>query len=94
MKFFVIAAALLATLAGPALADDAMGPTTPNTTAAATVPSAAPSQPSTTVPAALPQSTVPEASAHGMSVPDAPAVAVSPRGGGGCHHEQTVYLTN
>ena len=88
MKSILASAALLVSLAGPALADDAA---TQTTTPQAQQPAAV-----QILPAALPQSPAQPAEELSKSVPeDGQAEAMSPMGNGGCHHaKQTVYLTN
>lgn len=87
MKTLLTVAALLAGLAGPALAEDAATPPPPPQTQAALAPSqdgTAPAQPQRSEPVQV----VP------MSVP-LESNAAPPPMGGGCHHaNKTVYLTN
>ena len=90
MKTLLMVAALLAGLAGPALADEAATPPPPQTQAAL-----APSQEGTApapLPHSVPASAVPMPAA--ISVP-LESNAAPPPMGGGCHHaNKTVYLTN
>ena len=87
MKPLLTAAALLALLAGHALAEEVTnGPAPLPQEQASAEPQAVVIQPAT-----LPQSTAP---ASAMPVSGKESTTASPRGGGGCHHENTVYLTN
>lgn len=82
MKSLLTAAALLAVISAPALADEtATAPTAPAQTVEA-VPAALP----TLRPLASPEAAKPVAGAE--------EAASSPMGSSGCHHEKTVYLTN
>lgn len=82
MKSILAAAALLAGLASPALAEGAATPPAQQATA--------PASQQVVVPAAAPQSEA-EGDADVMTLPAEPSVA---KGSGGCSHGKTVYLTN
>ena len=84
MKSILAAAALLAGLASPALAEGAATSTPPAQQATA------PASQQVVVPAAAPQSEA-EGDAEVMTLPAEPSVA---KGSGGCSHGKTVYLTN
>lgn len=83
MKSILAAAALLAGLASPALAEGAATPTPP--AQQATAPAS-----QEVGPVAAPQSEA-EGDAEVMTLPAEPSVA---KGSGGCSHGKTVYLTN
>ena len=89
MKSILTVAALLAAFAVPAFAEEASPPPpAPETPAVIIAPMAKAAEP-----AALPQSSAAEVVP--MSSPAMPeGEAMGKAGGGGCHHQATVYLTN
>ena len=87
MKSYLIVAALLAGLAAPALAEEAVTPPPSQTQAAIS-----PSQEAPALPDALPQSKAVEVVP--MSVPLESNSPPPSRGGGCGHAKTTVYLTN